>query len=187
MRLRWRKPSAMERSPKTIELIAVHCDVCSAWWSRTIHTARERTSAENLFVVGLLNAPSCQDLEPPAAPATTETAAAPAQAGMTAVPASRVMHMNVKNAHGDTLGDVQHVLMHGADHKPYVVIGHGGFLGLGEKQVALPVDSMFMRGNNLVMRGLTDDQIRGMPSWNSNDNGYTDFSANQPVEMPTNG
>lgn len=97
------------------------------------------------------------------------------------------MHMNVKNAHGDTLGDVQHVLMHGADHKPYVVIGHGGFLGLGEKQVALPVDSMFMRGNNLVMRGLTDDQIRGMPSWNSNDNGYTDFSANQPVEMPTNG
>src|SRR5271156_3561778 len=33
-----------------------------------MRTARDRTSAENLFVVGLLIAPSSQDVEPPANP-----------------------------------------------------------------------------------------------------------------------
>src|SRR5438445_550879 len=33
-----------------------------------MRTARSRTSAENLFVVGLLIAPSSQDVEPPANP-----------------------------------------------------------------------------------------------------------------------
>src|SRR5258707_14318524 len=51
-----------------IELIAAHCDGCSAWWSNTMRTARSRPSAENLFVVGLLIAPSSQDVEPPANP-----------------------------------------------------------------------------------------------------------------------
>lgn len=104
-----------------------------------------------------------------------------------AVMASSIMRMNVLNAKGDTLGDVEHVLMSGKDHKAYIVIGHGGFLGLGEKQVALPLDSMFLRGNNLVMRGLTDDQIRAMPSWTRENHDYTDFTADQTAPISTSG
>src|SRR3954465_14530175 len=50
-----------------IERIAAHCEACSPWWSRTIRTARARTSGEyggTRFVM----APSSQELEPPENP-----------------------------------------------------------------------------------------------------------------------
>src|SRR3954447_10023305 len=50
-----------------IERIANHCEACSPWWSRTIRTARARTSEEyggTRFVM----APSSQELEPPEIP-----------------------------------------------------------------------------------------------------------------------
>src|SRR6187431_1400363 len=50
-----------------IERIANHCEACSPWWSRTIRTARARTSGEyggTRFVM----APSSQELEPPENP-----------------------------------------------------------------------------------------------------------------------
>src|SRR3954464_8672881 len=50
-----------------MERIAAHCETCSPWWSRTIRTARARTSGEyggTRFVM----APSSQELEPPGNP-----------------------------------------------------------------------------------------------------------------------
>src|SRR5437016_10647888 len=67
-RTQLRSVSPVQPILPAIELIAAHCDGCSAWWSNTMRTARSRTSAENLFVVGLLIAPSSQDVEPPANP-----------------------------------------------------------------------------------------------------------------------
>jgi len=37
------------------------------------------------------------------------------------------------------------------------------------------------------MRGMTDDQIRAMPSWTQGTAGYTDFTAEQPVQVSTAG
>src|SRR5262245_21855801 len=46
--------------------MAAHCESCAASCSRTIRTARVRTSGENRL--GLVMAPSSQDLEPPGKP-----------------------------------------------------------------------------------------------------------------------
>src|SRR5262249_4270318 len=46
-----------------IEVMAAHCESCAASCSKTIRTARVRTSGENRL--GLVMAPSSQDLEPP--------------------------------------------------------------------------------------------------------------------------
>src|SRR6478736_5553951 len=51
-----------------IETTAAQREACSPSCSRTIRTARARTSGENLFVVLLVMAPSSQELEPPANP-----------------------------------------------------------------------------------------------------------------------
>jgi hypothetical protein len=64
-----RSVSAVQPIFAAIEEIAAHREACSPWWSRTIRTARARTSAENLFVVAFAIAPSSQELEPPANPA----------------------------------------------------------------------------------------------------------------------
>jgi len=49
-----------------MEEIADHCDSCSPACSKTIRTARSRTSGE--YLTRLLMAPSSQDLEPPVNP-----------------------------------------------------------------------------------------------------------------------
>src|SRR5712671_439698 len=67
-RTQWRSVSPEQPIFSAIEWIADHCEVCSAWWSRTIRTARARTSGEyggTRFVM----APSSQELEPPENPA----------------------------------------------------------------------------------------------------------------------
>ena len=106
-----------------------------------------------------------------------------AAGGMQSFAASKLLKMNVVNARGNQLGDVEHVLVKSDDKKPYVVIGHGGFLGLGEKQVALPLDSMMVRDGKLVMRNMTDDQIRAMPSWTKDTAGYSEYSSNEPLQI----
>jgi hypothetical protein len=51
-----------------IDMIAAHRDGCSPSWSRTIRTARARTSGENLLLVYFVMAPPSQELEPPINP-----------------------------------------------------------------------------------------------------------------------
>ena len=110
--------------------------------------------------------------------------AAPATAPGTAMQVSRVLNMNVTNMKGDVLGDIEHVVKN-TDGKDYAVIGHGGFLGMGQKHVALPLDSMVLRNGRMEMRGLTDDQIRSMNSWSDNQPGYTDLQMNSSVQVGT--
>ena len=98
------------------------------------------------------------------------------------MPASRLLRMNVVNANNNTLGDVEHVMM-GAGNKPYVVIGHGGFLGMGEKQVALPLANMMVRDGKLIMQGMTDDQIKAMPAWDAKNKDYNEVTGNTPVPV----
>lgn len=125
--------------------------------------------------------PAGAAMTPVAMPAgQTAAAATPG----TAMQVSRVINMNVTNMKGDVLGDIEHVVKN-TDGKDYVVIGHGGFLGMGQKHVALPLDTMVLRNGRMEMRGLTDDQIRAMNSWTDNQPGYTDLQMNGSVQVGT--
>ena len=62
-----RRVSAVHPIFDAIELIAAHSEACSPRCSKTIRTARDRTSGE--YLVCLVIAPSSQGLEPPANPA----------------------------------------------------------------------------------------------------------------------
>jgi sporulation protein YlmC with PRC-barrel domain len=78
-----------------------------------------------------------------------------------------LMNREIYNVRGEQLGDVERVLI-GQGDRVHVVIGHGGFLGLGEKQILLPLEQIRVRGDRLVMPGLNDDQIRAMPEFRMN-------------------
>lgn len=77
---------------------------------------------------------------------------------------SALMDREVYNLQGQQLGDIERVLM-GEGNKMFVVLGHGGFLGLGEKQILVPMERIQVRDERLVVQGLTDDQIRAMPEF----------------------
>ena len=90
--------------------------------------------------------------------------------------AAQIDKMKLYNDRGDQLGNVDHVIL-GKDNEPHIVIGHGGFLGLGEKQVVVPLDRTVVRGDRLVTHGVTDDQIKAMASWDSKAGNYRQLRA----------
>jgi hypothetical protein len=51
--------------------------------------------------------------------------------------------MDVVNEQGEQLGSVSRVVMRTPmTSQIYVIIGHGGFLGLGEKEIAMSPDNL---------------------------------------------
>ena len=47
----------------------------------------------------------------------------------------------------------------------YAIIGVGGFLGLGERQVAIPVNRFKSGDSRIVLTGATKDALQAMPSF----------------------
>jgi sporulation protein YlmC with PRC-barrel domain len=72
-----------------------------------------------------------------------------AGAAMGDMQASKIINSTVYSAANENVGDINDIVI-GRDGKVYgVVIGVGGFLGLGEKDVIVPMDRLqFVRDNN---------------------------------------
>ena len=71
--------------------------------------------------------------------------------------------MNVLAADGEDVGEIDNVATMG--DRLMLVVGVGGFLGLGEQNVAIPLDRFTMEGDNLVITGLNSDQIENLPEY----------------------
>lgn len=89
--------------------------------------------------------------------------------GASAAHAMRVKQlddMDVYNAKGKKLGEVDRLIMSQKDNKRYVVVAHGGFLGLGEDKVAFPLERFSVKGNDrLVIRGVSEQDVQNMDNW----------------------
>jgi sporulation protein YlmC with PRC-barrel domain len=84
------------------------------------------------------------------------------------VRASTLIGASVRNSAGETIGDINEVVL-GKDGKvEAVVIGVGGFLGLGERQVAVSFESLrFTPGNGAMTPTLeaTKEILESAPEW----------------------
>ena len=95
--------------------------------------------------------------------------------------ASELIGREIVNRQGDTLGEVERVVA--MNQRPYLVLSHGGFFGLGEREVALPLDRVSsVRGDDeLVMRGLSEEDIDALPRFDTNR--AQQLRPNQQVEI----
>ncbi|MEQ9123502.1 MAG: PRC-barrel domain-containing protein [Alphaproteobacteria bacterium] len=76
----------------------------------------------------------------------------------------------VRNMQGEELGDVEDVATQSADLKKYVVVGHGGVLGIGEKEIAVPFDKAKLSPDGrIVYVDLSVTQLEQAPSFDSGD------------------
>jgi PRC-barrel domain len=83
--------------------------------------------------------------------------------------ASKLIGSTVTNAAGESIGDINEVLL-GQDGKmAAVVIGVGGFLGLGEREVAVKFDALKMQratnGSILFTVDVTKETLQIAPVW----------------------
>ncbi|SFB01441.1 PRC-barrel domain-containing protein [Poseidonocella pacifica] len=69
----------------------------------------------------------------------------------------------VFDTEGDDIGEIDAV---GLENGTVVaVISEGGFLGIGEHKVALPLSNFEANGEQIVLTGLTEDQVEEMPEY----------------------
>jgi hypothetical protein len=91
--------------------------------------------------------------------------------------------MDLHNERGDRLGDVERVVQ-SADGKFHIVVGTGGFLGMRERDVRIPLgDGVTIRSDRLVIKGLTGDQVKAMPVFDSGDRKYRNLPQSATVRV----
>lgn len=123
-------------------------------------------------------AQSADRAEPATAPAAPTASTAPAADSAVAdpqetsalpppmrpLPVGKLIDMDLYNARGEKMGDVDEVWV-GPDDRSYVIVTSGGFLDVGEKTFVVPLDELTVRGDRLVATGLTDEDFKGLPEW----------------------
>jgi hypothetical protein len=73
--------------------------------------------------------------------------------------------MKVVSQEGEQLGKIDGVVESAADGTMYVVINHGGFIGLGEKRIALSAEGLLLHGEGIMIPGLTEEEIGALPEF----------------------
>src|SRR5215510_15575554 len=82
----------------------------------------------------------------------------------TAVDAAKLIGRNVVNTNGDTVGEIDSVVIDQSGKVRYVIVGVGGFLGIGKKDVALAWNDMTISDNGeKVTTNATKDQLKALP------------------------
>jgi sporulation protein YlmC with PRC-barrel domain len=78
---------------------------------------------------------------------------------------------SVYNSAGDRVGEIDRIVVNRSSRATGAVVGVGGFMGVGEKQVVVPLDRMRMQGDRIVVPNLTKDSVGTMQSYQE-DNWY---------------
>lgn len=80
-----------------------------------------------------------------------------------------IMKSTVKNAGGETVGTINDVLLDRSGKVTHYVVGIGGFLGIGERSVALPFDEIRIsrdaNNNVVVATSVPKDTLSQLPEW----------------------
>lgn len=115
----------------------------------------------------------------PAVPATPGTAAtpdtrAPAVDGQNPSAASTeaitgwsakkdLMGKSVVNENDEKIGDIEDIVISSDGRTLYLLVGAGGFLGMGSKNVAVPFDKFERRDDRILLSGYTKEQLKALP------------------------
>ncbi|MEY8828645.1 PRC-barrel domain-containing protein [Sedimentitalea sp. XS_ASV28] len=68
---------------------------------------------------------------------------------------------------GEDVGEVDFIGVRG--QTIVAIIGVGGFLGMGENEVAVPVEKLILREDELILPEFTQSQLENMPEYNENE------------------
>ena len=82
---------------------------------------------------------------------------------------SRLIGQPVANARGERIGDINDLLFDGSGRIANVVVGVGGFLGIGEKNVAMPYSALSITtgsdGRRVIKAALSKDELKAAPAF----------------------
>lgn len=93
----------------------------------------------------------------------------------------------VQNPAGEVLGDVNDLVFNPAGHISTVVLGIGGMLGIGEKNVAIPYTALTFKaapdGARIIVVALTKDELKLAPAFKATEKTSYDVMKDKAIAM----
>jgi ElaB/YqjD/DUF883 family membrane-anchored ribosome-binding protein len=81
----------------------------------------------------------------------------------------RLIGAKVKNSSGEIVGDIEDLIVDNSDHVTGAVMGVGGFLGIGEKKIAVNTSALQLEVTdgkmNVILPAATKDALKGAPAF----------------------
>jgi sporulation protein YlmC with PRC-barrel domain len=81
--------------------------------------------------------------------------------------ASKLIGMDVENPQGDNLGNVKDIVIDSTGKVRYVAVTYGGFMGMGEKKYAVPLEAFTFKRDEgmfyddvIVILNVSEDQLK---------------------------
>lgn len=74
-----------------------------------------------------------------------------------------IIGKSVFNENDEKVGDVEDIVIASDGQSMYLLIGAGGFLGMGSKDVAVPFDRFERRDDRILLSGYTKEQLKALP------------------------
>jgi sporulation protein YlmC with PRC-barrel domain len=115
--------------------------------------------------------PAPTNKAPPAATQPDKRADAKMAAGQ--ISASKLLNESVLNQANESIGDINDVILDNSGKVVSVVVGVGGFLGMGEKDVALSFDQLTFATDNdgdlTVTTNATKESLQAAPEYQNPD------------------
>lgn len=107
-----------------------------------------------------------------------------ARANMRQLTIDDLEDMDVYNGKGEQIGSVEEIVA-GTDKKQYVVIAEGGFWGVGEDHVVLPLERFWVQGDDrLVVYGVTEEDLERLGGYRDARPDYTGLGDTDKAEVP---
>jgi len=124
---------------------------------------------KRIMLVGLLtfgaHAAYAQQSTVPPKPGEAQIAVMPSGAD-----AKKLIGRNVKNPQDDTIGEIESVYINADGKVDSVIVGVGGFLGMGERLVRVPWKDLRIADNGeKVVVNMTKDELKAMPPYSYRD------------------
>ncbi|WP_342619401.1 PRC-barrel domain-containing protein [Rhodoferax sp. GW822-FHT02A01] len=76
-----------------------------------------------------------------------------------------LMGKTIYNETGQKIGKVEDLIIAPDKNVSYLIVGAGGFVGIGRHDVAIPVSQIQDHAGKLIMAGATKDTIKSMPEF----------------------
>ena len=77
----------------------------------------------------------------------------------------QILGKAVSNSSGEKIGEVEDLIMTPAKAVSYAIVGVGGFLGIAQHDVAIPVGQLKLKGDKLMLPGATKEGLKALPKF----------------------
>jgi hypothetical protein len=112
-----------------------------------------------------LTAPSAQPAQP-ARPALAPPASTTPNAAAARTDGSHLIGLALRNTTNESIGNIEDVIVDADGRVRQVIVGVGGFLGIGQRKVSLRWDQLrFNQDRQGAVVNVTKEQVRAMPEY----------------------